>query len=95
MECKLCGKEKLIYKLGCCKKCYNYNIMKVYRKRDYARVRIDTQEELIEEFLKNQRVSKKYLAEKYCISEREVYHIIEKFCEFDYVRRDNHEIILN
>lgn len=95
MSCKLCGKDKLIYKLGCCKSCYNFNIIKVYKKRDYARVRVDTQEELIEEFLNNQRVSKKYLAEKYCISEREVYHIIQKFCDFDYVRRDTKEIITN
>jgi len=69
--------------------------MKVYHRRNYARVRVDTQQELIEEFLNNQKVSKNYLAEKYCISLREVYHIIDKFCEFDYVRRDNNEIILN
>ena len=95
MSCRLCGKDKLIYKLGCCKRCYDNNVMKVYHRRNYARVRVDTQQELIEEFLNNQKVSKNYLAEKYCISLREVYHIIDKFCEFDYVRRDNNEIILN
>ena len=94
MKCRLCGNDRKIIKLGCCNSCYTYNVKKVYSLKNDARFRIDTQQEMIMEFLANPRISKKELAEKYCITERDVYYALKRFCEVHYVRRDDESVVL-
>ena len=93
MQCKLCGKEREIFKIGCCKSCYRYNIIEHYSLKPYAKFRIDSSEKLVKEFLENQNVDKNYLADKYCVSLRNVYYAIRQYCDKSYVRRDTGEII--
>lgn len=95
MICKLCGKEKAIFKLGCCQSCYKYNVKKIYRMKDCAKFHINSQERMIREFLDNQNLSKEYLAEKYGISIQAVYLALRQYCDVFYVRKDKQEIVLN
>lgn len=94
MNCQLCGKERKIYKIGCCKSCYTYNVVKVYKLKDGTKFGVNSQKEMIEEFLENPNVPKSYLAEKYCITVRNIDYAIAMHCDKLYVRRDNKDIIL-
>lgn len=95
MQCKLCGKERKIVKFGCCNSCYMYNVKKIYSLKEDAKFIVTSQQELIQEFLENQKISKKELAKKYCITERDVYYAIKRFCDVHYVKRDDESFILN
>ena len=51
MKCRLCGAERNIFKLGCCKSCYTYNVVKRYKLKEDVNFRVNSQQEMIEEFL--------------------------------------------
>lgn len=93
--CKLCGKERNIYRFDCCKTCYLFNTKKVYKLKDNARFHVNSQERMIREFLDNQNLSKQYLAEKYCITIQAVYLALKKYCDVFYVRKDKPDFIIS
>ena len=94
-ECKLCGKLRVIYKLGCCKSCYTYHLIKKYKLKDDVNFHINSQKEMIEEFLANPTIkTKKELADKYCMTIRNIDYAINMYCDKYYVRRDNENIII-
>ncbi len=87
--CKLCGKERKMFKFVCCQTCYVFGVEKRYTLKDNVKYRIDSQIEMIEEFLANQKMDKKLLAQKYGVSLVDVYYNIKKYCDVYYARKEN------
>lgn len=93
MACKLCGKEKKIYKAMCCFDCYKYHVEKIYKLKEFIRFSSFKQRELINYFLVNQEKSKKELADFFDVKIGFVYYAIKKCCDEIYIRKDNKEFI--
>lgn len=87
--CKLCGKERVMFKFGCCQTCYVLSVEKRYKLKDNIKYRVDSQIEMVEEFLANQKMPKIELAKKYGVSLVDVYYNIKKYCDVFYVRKEN------
>lgn len=94
MKCQLCGKERLIYKIGVCQTCYRCNIVKRYTLKDGIRFGVKSKKEMILEFIENPNIPKDYLAKKYCVTIRNIDYAIARCCDKHYVRRDNENITI-